>query len=79
VEGAWSEYIVNQRLAIEKGEYLRVPALSPDMPVETLAQDFGYRYSLTGRNQAPEQPESVDEVAKYQTVEPTWHPPESQS
>lgn len=72
IEGAWSEYIVNQRLALEKGEYIRIRELSPDSTVEELSRDYGYRYSHMGRTQAKEQPEAIPEVARYHDVEPDW-------
>ncbi|MDA0790269.1 MAG: phytanoyl-CoA dioxygenase family protein [Proteobacteria bacterium] len=72
VEGAWAEYIVNQRFAIERGEYIRVRELSPDSSVEELSRDYGYRYSESGRHQASLQPESIPEVARYHSVEPAW-------
>ena len=72
IEGAWVEYQVNQRLAVERGEYIRVRELSADSPTEELSRDYGYRYTETCRNQAPLQPESIPEVAKYHSVEPAW-------
>ncbi len=72
VEGAWAEYIVDQRLAMERGEYVRIRELTADSSEEELSRNFSYRYSDMGRRQAPYQPESIPAVARYQSVEPQW-------
>jgi ectoine hydroxylase-related dioxygenase (phytanoyl-CoA dioxygenase family) len=78
VEGAWGgEYIVEQCLAIGRGDYLRVGELSPDSPLELLAADYGYRRSETGLRQAPHQPQTFPAIrARYADLSPAWTPPE---
>ncbi len=72
IEGVWNEYQVNQRLAIERGEYIRVRELSPESSIEELSRDYGYRYSEMSRTQAQEQPEAIPEVARYHGIVPDW-------
>ena len=72
IEGAWAEYLVNQRFALEKGEYIRVRELSPESSVEELSRDYGYRYSEMGRTQAEDQPEAIPEVARFHGITPDW-------
>lgn len=77
IEGAWrGDYLVNQRLMLEEGRYLSVGVLSPDMSVEELGQDFGYRYSDSGLSQAVHQPETEPAVQdRYADVVQTWRAP----
>jgi hypothetical protein len=77
IEGAWNgDFLVNQRLMLEEGGYLPVGQLSPDMPVEVLSQNFGYRYSEVGLSQSMHQPETESSVQElYADVIPTWQPP----
>ena len=63
---------MNQRLAIERGEYIRVRELSPESSIEELSRDYGYRYSEMSRTQAQEQPEAIPEVARYHGIVPDW-------
>ena len=77
IEGTWrGEYLVNQRLMLEEGRYLSVGVLSPDMSVEELGQDFGYRHSDSGLSQAVHQPETEPAVQnRYADVVQTWRAP----
>lgn len=77
IEGAWNgDYLVNQRLKLEQGEYEFVRELSPDSP--GLNQNFTYRISDTGLAQAEHQPETLTEIkAQYQTSKPSWQRPKS--
>ena len=79
VEGCWNGgYLVEQRLAIEQGDYLRVGELGPDSPAEVLAADYGYRRSEIGLAQAPHQPSLSPEVAaRLAPVPPRWPRPEA--
>ncbi len=64
IEGAWNgDYLVGQRIALEEGRYVPVPALSPASPVEVLCADYGWRHSDIGVKLAPHQPEAVHETA----------------
>lgn len=78
IEGDWNgEYLVGQRLAIERGEYLRVGELSPESPPEVLAADYGYRTSSFGLRQAPHQSETrLGIKARYADARPDWRPPD---
>ena len=77
IEGAWNgDFLVNQRLMIERGEYLRIGELSPKSEQQSLAADFGYRYSEIGIKQFTHQPEMIDIVRqKYADLEPSWNRP----
>jgi len=78
VEGTWEgEYLVMQRLAIERGEYVRVGELSPDSSEEDLAKDYTYRHTDVGRRQAPYQPEAIPTVKERfrEPKEILWHRP----
>ena len=77
IEGAWrGDYLVNQRLMLEEGRYLSVGVLSPDMSVEELGQDFGFRYSDSGLSAAVHQPETEPAVRKrYADVVQAWRAP----
>jgi len=77
IEGAWNgDYLVNQRLKLEQGEYEFVRELSPDSP--DLNQNFTYRISDTGLVQAEHQPETLTEIkAQYRKSRPAWHRPEA--
>lgn len=77
VEGCWNGgYLVEQRLAIERGDYQRIGELSPDSPDEALATDYGFRRSALGRAQAPHQPPLDAGVAAKLTISaPQWRRP----
>ncbi len=77
IEGAWNgEYLVQQRLAMDAGRYLRVGELSPASAPEVLGADHGYRYSETGRWQAPHQPETEPSIrARYAGRRGDWQSP----
>lgn len=56
-EGAGhGDVVVQQRLALESGKYIRIGELSPDLPEEELAKDFTYRQSKMAREQEAHQP-----------------------
>ncbi|XOV89726.1 MAG: phytanoyl-CoA dioxygenase family protein [Pseudomonadota bacterium] len=75
VEGAWHEYLVNHRLALESGRYEPVGALSP-ADVEALDAPFTYRESLVARRQFAHQPETLPAIrAQYERLEPAWSAP----
>ena len=66
IEGAWVEYQVNQRLAVERGEYIRVRELSADSPTEELSATTGtgtprpvVTRRLFNRNQFPRSPNTT--------------------
>ena len=77
VEGAWNgDFLVNQRLMLEHGNYLPIGELSPDMSIEELGENFGYRSSDVGISQAEHQPETAPSVQnQYADVVQTWRPP----
>jgi len=78
LEGAWNgpQYQVEQRLAIDRGEYRRIGELSPDSPLEVLGADYGFRYSESGLRQAADQPETIPQIrARYAESRPAWRPP----
>jgi ectoine hydroxylase-related dioxygenase (phytanoyl-CoA dioxygenase family) len=79
VEGAWArEYIVGQRLAIERGDYRRIGELSPDSPADVLGADYGYRHSETGLRQAPHQPQTLGEIReRYADAGSHWRAPDA--
>jgi ectoine hydroxylase-related dioxygenase (phytanoyl-CoA dioxygenase family) len=79
VEGCWNGgYLVEQRLALERGDYLRVGELGPDSPAEILAADYGYRRSEIGLAQALHQPSlSPDVAARLAPVPPRWPRPDA--
>lgn len=76
IEGTWSgDYLVNQRIALENGEYVRIGELSPDSPVDELVADFTYRISDTGYRQAAHQPDVPPAVReRLPNSEPRWKP-----
>ena len=65
IEGAWNgDYLVDQRLLLEGGGYVRVGELSPDSSAEELGRRYAYRQSGIGHRQAPSQPhQPVDPVS----------------
>jgi hypothetical protein len=81
VEGAWNgDFLVNQRLMLEHGDYLPIGELSPNMSIEELGQNFGYRHSDVGISQAEHQPETAPSVQKqYAGVVQNWRPPQKNS
>ncbi len=75
VEGAWHEYQINQRLALENGRYEPVGALTPD-DVDALSAPLTYRESLLARRQFEHQPETLDMVRRlYENLKPAWQAP----
>ncbi len=82
IEGAWGgEYLVQQRLALERGEYLRIGELSADSPLALLHANYGFRQSEGARAQAAHQPETLPEVGAYLAsssapARPAWVPPD---
>jgi len=81
VEGAWNgDFLVNQRLMLERGNYLPIGELSPDISIEELGQNFGYRHSDIGISQAEHQPETAPSLQKqYAGVVQNWRPPKKNS
>jgi len=77
IEGVWDgEYLAGQRLAIERGEYLRIGELSADSPPEVLGANYGYRYSEIGMRQTPHQPQTAPEIkVRYADAQPDWQRP----
>ena len=63
VEGA-SGYLVQQRLAIERGEYVRIGELGPNSSKEDLMKDYTFRHSDSGRELLKKQVDAIDEVKK---------------
>ena len=82
IEGTWGgEYLVQQRLAMERGEYLRIGELSADSPLPLLQANYGFRQSEGARAQAAHQPETLPEVSAHlargdAAVHPAWAPPD---
>ena len=78
IEGAWNgDYLVDQRLALEKGEYVRVGELSAESPEEELGSYYSYRRSDSALKSAQHQPEALPEIkAKFSDLEPEWKRPQ---
>ncbi|MAD07879.1 MAG: hypothetical protein CMP86_10770 [Gammaproteobacteria bacterium] len=77
IEGAWNgDYLVNQRLMLECGDYKPVGELSPNMDLELLAVPFSYRFSDAGMKQRDYQPETLPEVREQtESLSQEWQRP----
>jgi ectoine hydroxylase-related dioxygenase (phytanoyl-CoA dioxygenase family) len=77
IEGAWNgEYLVQQRLAMDAGRYLRVGELSPESTPEVLGADYGYRYAETAQWQAAHQPDTAPSIrARHAGRHGEWQAP----
>ena len=77
IEGAWEDdFLVNQRLALERGEYVRIPELSPDSTLEALSQPFTYRDADSARRREPHQPMVLPEIKiRFADRRPGWQAP----
>ncbi len=75
VEGAWNgDFQVDQRLRLERGEYVRIGELSPNSSLEELSRDYGYRYSDSGYKQRDHQPGTDKSVAaRLKDAGRGWH------
>lgn len=77
IEGAWNgDYLVNQRLMLERGDYKPVGELSPNMDLELLSAPFSYRFSDAGMKQRDYQPETLPEVREQtESLSQEWQRP----
>mmetsp|Transcript_58766 Transcript_58766/g.129124 ORF Transcript_58766/g.129124 Transcript_58766/m.129124 type:complete len:442 (+) Transcript_58766:102-1427(+) len=77
LEGTWDgSWSVMQRLAMERGEYIRIGELSPNSPMEDLTKDYTYRHAASNLKRAHYQPDALPEVrARYSNPQALWTPP----
>ncbi len=72
IEGAWNgDYLVNQRLQLEAGDYIPVGELSGESSEEELTRAYSYRKSDTGSKLSAHQP---DRILDEQKANPPWQP-----